>query len=136
MRGKGTKGIPKIIPFSGFLHSGFSPFSGFGIFTFGIISSRKSSWRPFNYLNVLVSRTSISFRQKTFFTTDFWLHHRCLDTSGLCYRCVMNVIYYHNESGLSYKCVLPLWQHSLSLSLYYCKDKVQILFTDVAKWNL
>jgi hypothetical protein len=41
--GKGTKGIPKIIPFSGFLRSGFSPFLGFGIFSFGIISFRKSS---------------------------------------------------------------------------------------------
>jgi hypothetical protein len=49
--GKRTKEIPKIILFLGFLGSGFSPFSGFGIFTFGIISFRKSSWRQVEHLS-------------------------------------------------------------------------------------
>jgi hypothetical protein len=42
--GEGTKGteIPKIIQ----KNSGFSPFSGFGKITFGIITFGKSSWRP------------------------------------------------------------------------------------------
>jgi hypothetical protein len=38
-----TKGLSG---FSGFLRSGFSPFLGFGIFTFGIVSFGKRSWRP------------------------------------------------------------------------------------------
>ncbi len=53
MRGKGAKlgdgdperKNPEKGPFSGFLCSGFSPFSGFGIFTFGIVLFGKSLWR-------------------------------------------------------------------------------------------
>ncbi len=32
---------------SGFLHLGFSPFLGFGIFTFGIVLFGKSAWRRY-----------------------------------------------------------------------------------------
>ncbi len=53
--GKGTKGIPKIIPFLGFLRLGFSPFLGFGIFAFGIISFRKSAWRQIKGTKSLIT---------------------------------------------------------------------------------